>query len=585
MATHTTVLQQAAPPGPWVACLVAACSPSQGIPYPWVAQARHPLGMSFHLAQSQDPEPGKNAIPLQSHLPGHWLWVTVTPYTAIPCIPWHLELEATQVGLSAVPTSPPPLDVSHSLHPHGPSAASTPTCTEAETDLVPAEQDGAQVRSPAPPPDASVVMPGAANDVIDTDLTMRPAHDQPAGSHAEPASSSADQSQAAADAETHAANSLAARALLLSEREHFTQLLAQADLRALTAEQTLVHTLQQTQLQLDEVGMESAVLKGLVGTARSVVVGLRQQLSSALESAATQQRIAAETAEKLQQQVQHLQQEARQTACLQQVAAEQAEAARLDGEHAARALQAEVEQQLQTQLKEQADKIVFLEAELNRQQQPQAATAAPDATPTKPPEPPEVAAYQQLTNRCATLQAELHLQTAAAEQLAKHCVALEHQLAEQVAAADSQGQQMGGAHVSSPLQAMRLPGIMGQLASAEQKLAKLQSKYDATKRQLLQLQAAALGGSAVPPGGSEAACSNPGSPLQPSPSVVETSRLRLAALLQLVAATEAKLCNEPKGSKPMCKLWQCRGRVRGGQRRQCAAGGERPAAGPGCADT
>ncbi|GFH25597.1 hypothetical protein HaLaN_23584 [Haematococcus lacustris] len=85
---------------------------------------------------------------------------------------------------------------------------------------------------------------------------------------------------------------------------------------------------------------------------------------------------------------------------------------------------------------------------------------------------------------------------------------------------------------------------MGQLASAEQKLAKLQSKYDATKRQLLQLQAAALGGSAVPPGGSEAACSNPGSPLQPSlqPSVVETSRLRLAALLQLVAATEAKLC-------------------------------------------
>ncbi|KAL6764718.1 hypothetical protein V8C86DRAFT_1364888 [Haematococcus lacustris] len=468
------------------------------------------------------------------------------------------ELEATQAGLSAVPTSPPPLDVSHSLHPHGPSAASTPTCTEAETDLVPAEQDGAQVRSPAPPPDASVVMPGAANDVIDTDLTKRPGHGQPAGSHAEPASSSADQSQAAADAKTHAANSLAARALLLSEREHFTQLLAQADLRALTAEQTLVHTLRQTQLQLDEVGMESAVLKGLVGTARSVVVGLRQQLSSALESAATQQRIAVETAEKLQQQVQHLQQEARQTACLQQVAAEQAEAARLDGEHAARALQAEVEQQLQTQLKEQADKIVFLEAELNRQQQPQAATAAPDATPTKPPEPPEVAAYQQLTNRCATLQAELHLQTAAAEQLAKHCVALEHQLAEQVAAADSQGQQMGGAHVSSPLQAMRLPGIMGQLASAEQKLAKLQSKYDATKRQLLQLQAAALGGSAVPPGGSEAACSNPGSPLQPSPSVVETSRLRLAALLQLVAATEAKLCKpspllgatSPKGPSP-----------------------------------
>ncbi|KAJ9522644.1 hypothetical protein QJQ45_019713, partial [Haematococcus lacustris] len=509
------------------------------------------------------------------------------------------ELEATQAGLSAVPTSPPPLDGSHSLHPQGPAAASAPTCTEAETDLVPAEHDKAQVRSPAPPPDAPVVMLGAANDVIDTDLTKRPGHDKPAGSHAEPASSSADQSRAAADAKTHAANSLAARALLLSEREHFTQLLAQADLRALTAEQTLVHTLRQTQLQLDEVGMESAVLKGLVGTARSVVVGLRQQLSSALESAATQQRIAAETAEKLQQQVQHLQQEARQTACLQQVAAEQAEAARLDGEHAARALQAEVEQQLQMQLKEQADKvvivtivttliiviiiiivtvvycsilpfsqIVFLEAELNRQQQLQAAAAAPNATPTKPPEPgglvaqlqPEVAAYQQLTNRCATLQAELHLQTAAAEQLAKHCVALEHQLAEQVAAADSQGQQMGGAHVSSPLQAMRLPGIMGQLASAEQKLAKLQSKYDATKRQLLQLQAAALGGSAVPPGGSETACSNPGSPLQPSlqPSVVETSRLRLAALLQLVAATEAKLCKpspllgatSPKGPSP-----------------------------------
>ncbi|GFH17411.1 hypothetical protein HaLaN_14044 [Haematococcus lacustris] len=34
---HTTVPQEAAAAGPWVACLAAACSPGLGTPYPWLA--------------------------------------------------------------------------------------------------------------------------------------------------------------------------------------------------------------------------------------------------------------------------------------------------------------------------------------------------------------------------------------------------------------------------------------------------------------------------------------------------------------------------------------------------------------------
>ncbi|GFH28622.1 hypothetical protein HaLaN_27145 [Haematococcus lacustris] len=38
MGAHITVPQQAAAaPGPWVACLAAACSPGQGTPCPWLA--------------------------------------------------------------------------------------------------------------------------------------------------------------------------------------------------------------------------------------------------------------------------------------------------------------------------------------------------------------------------------------------------------------------------------------------------------------------------------------------------------------------------------------------------------------------
>ncbi|GFH28323.1 hypothetical protein HaLaN_26797, partial [Haematococcus lacustris] len=35
---HTTVPQQTADAGPWVACLAPACSPGQGTPCPWLAE-------------------------------------------------------------------------------------------------------------------------------------------------------------------------------------------------------------------------------------------------------------------------------------------------------------------------------------------------------------------------------------------------------------------------------------------------------------------------------------------------------------------------------------------------------------------
>ncbi|GFH11598.1 hypothetical protein HaLaN_07123, partial [Haematococcus lacustris] len=95
---HTTVPQQAAAAGPWVACLAAACTPSQGTPCPWLAELPGLARSTAPAAATCSPQCAACSMLHCSPCPATclaavlaWLWQPC-PW---PCLcPWWAQLPA-----------------------------------------------------------------------------------------------------------------------------------------------------------------------------------------------------------------------------------------------------------------------------------------------------------------------------------------------------------------------------------------------------------------------------------------------------------------------------------------------------------